>query len=169
MLSLPENLRLRARQIRLAIFDVDGVLTDGRLYYTAEGETLKAFHVHDGHGLVLLRDHKIRTAIISGRASAALDRRLAELRFDYVYTDCGADKTSAFADLCRQAQVAQEECSMMGDDLPDLPIINRCGLSFAPPQAVRAVRDCVDYVTQAYAGKGAVREACDFIVEAKNF
>lgn len=165
-IAYPESLRSRSARIRVAIFDVDGVLTDGRLYYTAMGEDIKVFHVHDGHGLVTLRQQGIRTAIISGRKSPALDRRLADLAFDFIFTGCGQDKTKAFAELLKQAQVDPSQCSMMGDDLPDLPLFQACALAFAPANAMPIIRAKADYVTQAQGGMGAVREVCDLLLMA---
>lgn len=157
---------MRAQGIRVAIFDVDGVLTDGRLYYTDSGEQLKVFHVHDGHGIVMLRQAGIQTAVISGRSSRALSKRLNELQVDFVFTGC-ADKSLAFQTLLTSAQCTAEQCSMMGDDVPDLPLLTACGLSFAPANATAIALTKAQFVTVAHAGKGAVREVCDWLLACR--
>lgn len=156
----------RARRLRLAIFDVDGVMTDGTLYIGAEGEAFKAFNILDGHGLKMLREAGIATAIISGRSSPAVERRARELSIGHVVQGCD-DKVAAFEKLCGEAGVEASGCSFMGDDLPDLAVMRRCGLAVAVANAVEAVRASAHYVTRAHGGRGAVREFCDLVIAAR--
>lgn len=158
----------KAKGIRLMIFDIDGVMTSGALYYTEAGETMKVFHVHDGHGLKKLQNAGIQTAVISGRQSPALTKRLTDLGINHIYTGYSQDKIPAFENLLQVAGVAVAQCGMMGDDEPDLPIMERCGFTIAPPLAFHSVRAKVDWITHIEAGKGAVREACELILSAKN-
>lgn len=156
----------RARRVRLVIFDVDGVLTDGRLWYGPGGEELKAFHAFDGHGVHLLRMARLDTAIISGRRSQAVEERAKELGIKHVVQ--GADnKLRAFEHMLRQLKVRQAAVAYMGDDLVDLPILTRCGFACAPHEAPEDVRRRAHYIASADAGHGAAREVCEFILEAQ--
>jgi len=156
----------RARAIRLAIFDVDGVLTDGTLWIGPEGEAFKAFNILDGHGIKMLQAAGIDTAILSGRESQAVVRRAGELAIRHVVQGAG-DKLAAFERLLGEAGCPAEACSFMGDDLPDLPVLRRCGLAVAVPNAVDAVKEAAHYVTRASGGKGAVREFCELVLAAR--
>ena len=156
----------RARRVRLVIFDVDGVLTDGKLWYGPGGEELKAFHAFDGHGVHLLRMGRLDTAIISGRRSQAVEERARELGIKHVVQ--GADnKLRAFEQMRRRLRVRQAACAYMGDDLVDLPILTRCGFACAPHEAPEDVRRRAHYIASADAGHGAAREVCEFILEAQ--
>ena len=156
----------RARRVRLAIFDVDGVMTDGTLYIGAGGEAFKAFNILDGHGVKMLQAGGIATAIISGRASEAVTRRAAELGIAHVVQGC-ADKAAAFEQLRGSLGIAAADCAFMGDDLPDLPAMQRCGLAVAVANAVEAVKQAAHYVTRASGGRGAVREFCELVIAAR--
>jgi 3-deoxy-D-manno-octulosonate 8-phosphate phosphatase (KDO 8-P phosphatase) len=156
----------RARAVRLAIFDVDGVLTDGTLYIGAQGESFKAFNILDGHGMKMLQSAGIVTAIISGRSSEAVERRAAELAIAHVAQGC-ADKVATFEALRAQLGVQAAECSFMGDDLPDLAVMRRCGFAVAVANAAEPVRQAAHYVTRASGGRGAVREFCDLVLGAR--
>src|SRR5829696_6698807 len=125
----------RARRLRLAIFDVDGVMTDGTLYIGAEGEAFKAFNILDGHGVKMLQAAGIATAIISGRSSPAVARRAAELGIEHVVQGC-ADKVADFERLRSALGAAAESCAFVGDDLPDLAVMRRCGFAVAVANAV---------------------------------
>jgi 3-deoxy-D-manno-octulosonate 8-phosphate phosphatase (KDO 8-P phosphatase) len=160
------DLAARARAVRLAIFDVDGVMTDGTLYIGARGEALKAFNIHDGHGLKMLRDAGVMTAILSGRKHAAVDRRAKELSIDFVIQG-RSEKVPEFEKLIKRVKVKAEECAYVGDDLPDLAVMRRCGLAVAVSNAVEAVKAEVHYVTRAHGGRGAVREVCELILGAR--
>jgi 3-deoxy-D-manno-octulosonate 8-phosphate phosphatase (KDO 8-P phosphatase) len=149
--------------IRLLILDVDGVLTDGRLYFGPRGEALKVFDVRDGFGLVLLQRAGVRVAIISGRRSPMTVVRARELGVRHVHLGV-ADKLGVFARLCARLQLTPSACAFVGDDLPDLPLMRAAGLSFAVADAHREVRRAADIVTRRPGGRGAVREVCDHLL-----
>ncbi|MCC6212912.1 MAG: HAD hydrolase family protein [Burkholderiales bacterium] len=148
------------------LFDVDGVLTDGRLWYGPKGEALKAFHALDGHGIKLLARTGIRVALLSGRSSPAVTRRAAELGIAQVLQGI-EDKQGAYKALAGTLAVPLEETGYMGDDLVDLPVLRRCGFACAPPGAHARVLAAAHYVTRAQAGLGAAREACEFVLQAQ--
>jgi 3-deoxy-D-manno-octulosonate 8-phosphate phosphatase (KDO 8-P phosphatase) len=156
----------RARAVRLAIFDVDGVLTDGTLFIGAQGEVAKPFNILDGHGVKMLQHAGIATALISGRTSEAVAFRARELSIAHVIQGC-ADKVADFERLRARLAVDAQACSFMGDDLPDLDVMRRCGFAVAVANAVDAVKHAAHYVTQASGGRGAVREFCDFVLRAR--
>jgi len=156
----------RARNVRLMIFDVDGVLTDGTLFVTAQGEEFKAFNILDGHGLRMLRASGVDLAIISGRKSGAVARRAQELGIEHVHQGI-AEKVPAFEALCATSGVTPDQCGFVGDDYPDLPVLLRCGFAASVPGAPAAVRSRVHYVTRAAGGRGAVRELCEFVLDAQ--
>ena len=157
----------RARLVRVAIFDVDGVLTDGALYYADAGGEMKAFSVHDGHGIRMLRDAGVAAAIISSRASGALAARARNLGIELLYQGA-ADKLVAFDELLGRCGVGAGACAYVGDDLVDAPVMQRCGLAVAVPDAPAPVRQLAHYVTRARGGRGAVREICEIILRAQN-
>jgi len=156
----------RARRVRLVIFDVDGVLTDGRLWYGPGGEELKAFHAFDGHGVKLLRMAGLDTAIISGRESQAVEERAKELGIEHLMQDVD-DKRKAFEAMLRRLKLKRAATAYMGDDVVDLPVLMRCGFACAPHEAPEEVRRRVHYIASADAGHGAAREVCEFILEAQ--
>jgi len=157
------DLVARAARIRLLLLDVDGVLTDGRLYYSADGEELKAFDVKDGHGIVLLRDH-VDLGVISGRPGLAR-KRLEELRVKHLVF-AQRDKLQGYAELAHLA-IPDDEVAYMGDDVNDLGLLARVGLSACPADAHPEVRAAVHFVASAPGGRGAVRELCELILRAK--
>jgi 3-deoxy-D-manno-octulosonate 8-phosphate phosphatase (KDO 8-P phosphatase) len=156
----------RARGVRLAIFDVDGVLTDGTLWFGPDGEAFKAFNILDGHGLKMLQASGIATAILSGRESDAVTRRAAELGVAHVVQGA-SDKLAAFERLLAAAGVGAQACAFVADDLPDLPVLERCGFAVAVANAVHEVKSASHYVTRAAGGRGAVREFCDLVLRAQ--
>ena len=156
----------RARRVRLVIFDVDGVLTDGKLWYTPQGDELKAFHAFDGHGVKLLLMAGLETGIISGRDSPAVAKRAKELGIEHVMQGV-EDKHAAFDRMLRRAKVKRAATAYMGDDLVDLPVLTRCGFACAPHEAPEDVRRRAHYIASASAGHGAAREVCEFILEAQ--
>jgi 3-deoxy-D-manno-octulosonate 8-phosphate phosphatase (KDO 8-P phosphatase) len=162
----PASLLLRAQSIRLVILDVDGVLTDGGLYFTAEGESLKRFSVLDGQGIKMLQAMGITLAVITGRDSPALRHRLAALKIKHaVYAT--EDKLPAANTLLAQQRLSWEEVAVMGDDWPDLPMLRKARLACAPSNAHHENRQTAHWVTQARGGEGAVREMCDLILTAQ--
>jgi len=163
--SAPDALE-RARRIRLMIFDVDGVLTDGRLWYGAAGEELKGFHCLDGHGLKMLAASGVPCALLSGRRSGAVAARAAELGIEHVLQGI-EDKHGEYEILLRRLRLTPAETGFMGDELVDLPVLTRCGLACAPHEAPGAVRLRAHYVASAPAGHGAAREVCEFVMRAQ--
>ncbi|MGE0114790.1 MAG: 3-deoxy-manno-octulosonate-8-phosphatase KdsC [Steroidobacteraceae bacterium] len=157
----------RAAAIRLLVLDVDGVLTDGRLYFTADGETLKAFHVRDGAGIVQLRRAGIEVAVISGRNSPIVNKRMSELGVLHVRQGID-DKQAALQALLQTLQLDQNCIACVGDDTPDVPMLNMARLAVAVADAHPAVKAAAHYVTQIAGGLGAVREVCDLILQARH-
>jgi 3-deoxy-D-manno-octulosonate 8-phosphate phosphatase (KDO 8-P phosphatase) len=166
-MSDPTEFKTRLATLELMIFDVDGVLTDGRLYYQPNGEELKVFHVHDGHGLKQLLNNGIEVAIISGRDSQALRTRLKDLGISHAYLG-ESNKIPALQDLIEKTGIALERTGYMGDDEPDLKPMQQVGISFAPSSAVDKIQELVDWVSSKNGGEGAVREVCDLVLAAKN-
>jgi 3-deoxy-D-manno-octulosonate 8-phosphate phosphatase (KDO 8-P phosphatase) len=148
------------------LFDVDGVLTDGKLWYGPEGEALKAFHALDGHGIKLLIETGTTVALLSGRSSAAVTRRASELGIAHVLQGV-EDKRAAFEMLAEKLGIPAVESGFMGDEVVDLPVLRRCGFACAPAEAHERVRASAHYVTKAPAGAGAAREACEFVLRAQ--
>ncbi len=156
-----------AAKILLMAFDVDGVMTDGNLYFTANGETVKSFSSLDGHGIKMLQNAGVEVAIISGRSSRALAVRAANLNINELHMGV-QDKRGCLADLLTARDFAPHQAGYMGDDVVDLPILRYCGFSAAPANAHDFVKIHVDYVTRKSAGNGAVREVCDYLLTAQN-
>ena len=157
---------MRARPIRLAIFDVDGVLTDGGLHYSDSGEETKVFDVRDGHGMKMLEASGVALAIITGRKSQCVARRAENLGIDLLFQGV-ENKLAAFQGLAAKLALEPAQCAFMGDDWIDLPVLTRCGLALSVPEAPAAVRQRVHYVTHAGGGRGAVREVCELIMQAQ--
>ena len=162
----PAHVRERAARVRLACFDVDGTLTDGRLMLDSDGRETKAFHVHDGLGLVLLRKAGIEVAFITARAGTIVDRRAAELELTEVHTAV-KDKLARVGEIASRLGIGMDEVSFMGDDLPDLRVMLQVGFSAAPASAHPWVRERVHWRTTARAGDGAAREFCDLLLAAQ--
>ena len=156
----------RAKRVRLMLFDVDGVLTDGRLWYGPGGEALKAFGALDGHGIKLLMQSGVAVALLSGRSSPAVAQRALELAVPHVLQGID-DKRTAFEALCAKLDIPERETGFMGDELIDLPVLTRCGFASAPREAHELVRNRVHYVAQAPAGAGAAREVCDLLMRSQ--
>lgn len=150
-------------KIKLFAMDVDGVLTDGGMYYTEEGEILKKFNTRDGMGIEFLRKSKIIPAIITKESSKIVIKRADKLRVDEVYIGV-EDKLKVIEELANKYNLSFEEVAYIGDDINDLPVLEKVGLSFAPDDAVPEIRQAVDYVTSKKGGEGAFREAVDFIL-----
>jgi 3-deoxy-D-manno-octulosonate 8-phosphate phosphatase (KDO 8-P phosphatase) len=163
--SAPDALE-RARRIRLMIFDVDGVLTDGRLWYGAAGEELKAFHSFDGHGIKMLAASGVACALLSGRRSGAVAARATELGIAHVLQGI-EDKLTAFEQLRAALSLSAQSCGFMGDELVDLPVLTRCGFACSPHEAPEAVRGRAHYVASTPAGYGAAREVCEYLMRAQ--
>lgn len=155
-----------ARAVRLLIFDVDGVLTDGSLYLGDDGQEYKAFNSLDGHGIKMLRKSGVEVAIITGRTSNVVEHRARNLGIPHLYQGV-EDKLAAFLHLTEALGLRHEACSFMGDDVVDLPAMRRCGLALTVPRAPALVRQHAHYVTQQEGGKGAAREVCELIMQAQ--
>lgn len=152
--------------IRLVAFDVDGVFTDGRFYLSDEGIESKTFHTQDGFGIRKLLDAGIAVAVISGRKSGAVSKRMAELKVQHVVQGCG-DKVAALDEICASIGIQPDECAYVGDDLPDLPLLQHVGYSIAVANAVPRLHQICDYSTRANGGFGAVREVCELMLDAR--
>jgi len=154
-------------QIRLVAFDVDGVFTDGRFYLSDDGVETKAFNTQDGFGVRQLINAGIEVAVISGRQSVAVDRRMTELGVPHVVQGC-RDKIAALDELTTALGISAAECAFVGDDVPDLPLLQKVGFSVAVANAVSAVREHCNHTTSAAGGSGAVREVCELILAARS-
>ena len=158
------DLLARAARVRLVLLDVDGVLTDGRIWFGPDGEALKAFDVRDGHGIVRLRDH-VDFGVISGRPGRATQKRLEELGFKHLIFS-QRDKLDGYATLAPLG-IADHEVAYMGDDVNDIPLLRRVGLAAAPADAYPDVLSEVHLVSRFPGGRGAVRELCELILNAR--
>ncbi len=156
----------RLADLQLVAFDVDGVFTDGRFYLSDDGIETKAFHTQDGYGVRQLVTAGVAVAVISGRRSGAVEKRMAELGVAHVVLGC-KDKVAAMDKLVAELKVDLGDCAYVGDDLPDLALLKHVGLAIAVANAVPALQECCDYVTKKPGGFGAVREVCDLVVAAK--
>jgi len=156
----------KARRVRLAIFDVDGVMTDGTLFLDDDGREIKGFNSLDGHGLKMLAASGVMLAILTGRTSRCVAHRAANLGITLVRQGV-EDKLEGFAAMLSELGLDPTETAYMGDDVVDLPVLRRCGLSVAVPESHDLVRRHADYVTRAGGGRGAVREACELIMRAQ--
>ena len=164
-LSFAPELLLAAQGVRAAIFDVDGVLTDGSLYISEHGEDFKAFNSLDGHGLKLLAQGGITPVVITGRDSPAVRRRVADLGIAHAFYGVH-DKLAAAGTLMDTLQIDWDALAAMGDDWPDLPLLTRAAFACAPPNAHPEVSAVAHHVTQARGGAGAARECCDLLLTA---
>ncbi|MEY5097892.1 MAG: hypothetical protein RJA36_611 [Pseudomonadota bacterium] len=164
-LQFPPELLLRAQGIKVVFFDIDGVLTDGSLYFTEGGETIKRFHTLDGHGIKLLQRIGVTPAVVTGRDSAPLRKRLAALGVTHARFGT-EDKRPAAESILTELGLDWSQAAAIGDDWPDLPVLRRCALAGAPPAAQAEVLALVHHVTRASGGHGAAREFCDLILVA---
>ncbi|MDD5631036.1 MAG: 3-deoxy-manno-octulosonate-8-phosphatase KdsC [Methylococcales bacterium] len=156
----------KAKKIKLLILDVDGVLTDGKLFFDHQGIEYKSFHARDGHGIKLLRQTGVEVAVISGRKSNSVTLRMKNLGIEHVYQG-HENKRAAFNEIIEKTGITPEQAAHVGDDLLDLPIMIRVGLSIAVADANFAVKQRADWCTALPGGHGAVREVCDFIMQAQ--
>lgn len=160
------TLLAKARRIKLILLDVDGVMTDGGIYYTASGAEMKRFNAQDGYGIARAREHGLKFGIISGRNSPVVTRRAKDLKIRELHQGID-DKLTVFEDIKKRTHLTEKECSFMGDDLFDMPLLSVVGLSAAPANARAEVKRGVDYVCRARGGEGAVRELIDIILAAQ--
>jgi YrbI family 3-deoxy-D-manno-octulosonate 8-phosphate phosphatase len=166
-MELKMELATRAKQVRLLLMDCDGVLTDGRLYFSERGEELKVFNVKDGQGLAMWHRAGFLSGIITGRgAELIIKKRADELGIGYVKAN-SVDKVRDFEEIIAEAGVTAAETAFIGDDVGDLELLGRVGLSIAVSDAVERVLSSVDHVTRARGGRGAIREVTDLLLQAK--
>ena len=165
--QISASLLKKAKSIQLALFDVDGVLTDGSLYYSASGEEVKRFNVLDGQGLKLLRDNHIRVGIISAKHSKALTKRLNDLNIEHQLTGI-SNKLDAYQTLINSLNIQAENTCFTGDDVIDIEVLKACGLAFSVDNGHYSVKQIADWVTPMAGGSGAVRAICDVLAYAQN-
>ena len=158
-----QNVTSRAQAIKIAVFDVDGVMTDGTLFLSDAGEEIKAYNVLDGHGLKMLKQSGVELAIITSRTSRGVERRAENLGIRHLYQG-SENKLATFNSLLGALQLSPVEASYMGDDMLDLAVLRRAGLAVTVPDAPAFVKQQVHYITQARGGHGAVRECCELIM-----
>ena len=165
---MTDPIKTQAQKIKLIIFDIDGVLTDGSLYFDNQGQEYKAFNSQDGHGIRLLLENGIEIALITGRTSELVLARAKNLRLnpDLIYQGY-RDKIPAFNDLLEKTGYTHEQIAYVGDDVIDLPIMCQVGLSIAVSDAHWFVKEHADWITQQVGGKGAARDVCEFILDAQ--
>ena len=156
----------KAQKLKLLILDVDGVLTDGKLFFDNQGNEYKSFHARDGHGIKLLRQTGVEVAVISGRKSNSVALRMKNLGIEHVYQG-HENKQAAFNEIIEKMGIMPEQAAHVGDDLLDLPIMTRVGFAIAVSDANFAVKQRADWCTTLSGGHGAVREVCDFIMQAQ--
>ena len=164
--NLPDDILARAAQVRLAVFDVDGTLTDGRLWYGEDGRETKVFHVHDGLGLKRLQACGVQVALITARISHPVALRAEELDIAHVYQGQG-DKRACLAELLDALQLQPAQVAYVGDDLPDLAPMRMAGLAVAVANAHPWIVEQAHWQTRARGGEGAAREVCDLIIQAQ--
>ncbi|MHC8441203.1 MAG: KdsC family phosphatase [Candidatus Eutrophobiaceae bacterium] len=164
--DFPQAILDKARHIRLAVFDVDGVLTDGRLYLGSNGEEFKAFHVHDGQGLTMLRENDVQVAVITARSSSVVAERMQALGIEYVFQG-RMDKGECLLGLMEKLSLQRKCVCYTGDDLVDLPAMRHAGLKVAVADAQPQIRASADWITCKLGGVGAVREVCDLLLYAQ--
>ncbi|MFZ5877252.1 MAG: KdsC family phosphatase [Nitrospirota bacterium] len=166
MSAWSRRLSARAKAVRFLLLDVDGVLTDGLVTFTSDGQEIKSFHIHDGHGIKQLAAAGIEVGILSGRRSAIVDRRAQELGLAEVHQGA-ADKLIVYEALLARRGLTDRQIAYMGDDAPDAPILRRAGLALSVRNAHDAAKRSAHYVTTRRGGDGAVREVCDLLLRAR--
>ena len=154
------------KNIKMLISDVDGVMTDGRLYFSNNGDEMKSFHTLDGQGVKMLRDSGVEVALLTARQSRIVARRASELGITRLRQGA-ADKRAGFDDLLAECRLTAAQAGYAGDDLVDLPVLTLCGFSASVPEAPEAVRSRVHFVSRSGGGRGAVREVCEYIMQAQ--
>ena len=163
---MKKNIKDKLKKIRMLIMDVDGVMTDGRIIMDDEGRELKNFNVRDGHGIKVLQRFGIKVALLTGRQSKVVMHRAKDLDIKDVYQKV-YNKKEVFEKIIRKHKISADEAAFIGDDIIDIPVLNRVGFSVAVADAVDVVKRSVDYVTKQNGGCGAVREVCEMILQAQ--
>ena len=162
-----DELLERASKIKLLICDVDGVLSDGKVYFGNDGEELKNFNIKDGLGIKLMQRNGIKVAIITGRQSNIVDHRASELGIDLVYQG-RSDKRATFDEIAKKLELNHDEIAHIGDDLPDLPLMQKSGLGICVADAYHFLKEHADWITKHDGGQGAVRDVSDLLLTAQN-
>ena len=165
-MKLDQTIIERAKSIRLALFDVDGVFTDGNIHIDSQGEEIKTFNTLDGHGIRLLQHYGIKVGVITGRSSKALEYRMHDLNVEHVYQG-SIDKYSAFQELLNKLNLTPEQTSFAGDDIVDLQVMSHCGLAIAVANAHSFVKKHAHWETSANGGHGAIREISELLLDAQ--
>ncbi|WP_029406988.1 HAD family hydrolase [Thiomicrorhabdus sp. Milos-T2] len=165
-MNIAPNLLEKAKKIKLLILDVDGVMTDNRLFYGDDGIEYKSFHTRDGHGMVLLQKSDVEIGIITGRKSQLVSNRMKDLKVKHVYQGV-PDKLPTFLSLVNNLNLEMDEIAYIGDDILDLPILMRIGLSVTPLNGDNEVKTRVDYISKFNGGEGCVREVCEMIMRSQ--
>jgi 3-deoxy-D-manno-octulosonate 8-phosphate phosphatase (KDO 8-P phosphatase) len=165
-MNISNSVAEKAKRIKLLILDVDGVLTDNRLFYNDEGVETKTFYTRDGHGMVMLQKSDVEIAIITGRKSQLVTNRMRDLKVKHVFQGV-PDKLPTFMQLVDDLGLKMDEIAYVGDDILDLPILLRIGFSVAPSDADQEVKPRVDFVSQYEGGRGCVREVCEIIMRSQ--
>jgi len=164
--KVSEDVLTRSRRIKLLLMDCDGVLTDGRIWLTEDYDEQKTFHTRDGQGISLMHRAGLRTGIITGRKSSAVERRAHDLKITYVHQFV-KNKVKALDEIIAAAGVSLDECAFVGDDLADIPAMRRVGLAAAVADAVAETKHAAHYITEIKGGRGAVREVCELILKSQ--
>ncbi|BBP43210.1 3-deoxy-manno-octulosonate-8-phosphatase KdsC [Thiosulfativibrio zosterae] len=167
MTTVSNALTLKAKKIKLLLLDVDGVMTDNRLIYGDDGQEYKAFYTRDGHGMVMLQKSGIDIGIITGRKSQLVENRMRDLKVKHLYQGV-PDKLPTFLELVEKLSLRMSEVAYVGDDILDLPILKRVGLSVTPADGDQEVKSRVDYISQFKGGQGCVREVCEIIMKSQD-
>ncbi|WP_319380038.1 HAD hydrolase family protein [Thiomicrorhabdus sp.] len=165
-MNFPQPLVDKARKIKLLILDIDGVMTDNKLIYSDQGIELKAFYTRDGHGMVMLQKSGVEIGIITGRKSPLIDKRMRDLKVKHVYQGV-PDKLPSFQDLVSRLGLELDEIAYIGDDILDLPILMRVGLSVTPADGDPEVKSRVDHISAFSGGNGCVREMCELLMKSQ--
>lgn len=165
-MNIEEDIKQRAKNIRLALFDVDGVLTDGNIHIDSQGEEVKTFNTQDGHGIRLLQHYGIDVGVITGRSSKALEHRMRDLNVKHVYQG-SIDKSKIYQELLTKLGLSADQTSFVGDDIVDLQVMSQCGLSIAVANAHHFVKQHAHWQTTKSGGAGAVREVCELLLDAQ--
>jgi 3-deoxy-D-manno-octulosonate 8-phosphate phosphatase (KDO 8-P phosphatase) len=161
------DLMAKAKQIKLLILDVDGVMSDGRIIVTDSGDEIKAFHVQDGLGIQFLLESGLQVAVITGRDTPSVTARIKKLKIPFLYQG-QLNKIQAFEELLAKLHLKPEQTAHIGDDLPDIALFKRVGLAIAVPNAVPLAKEYAHWVTEASGGLGAIREVCDLLLKAQD-
>nr|VFK11301.1 MAG: 3-deoxy-D-manno-octulosonate 8-phosphate phosphatase (KDO 8-P phosphatase) [Candidatus Kentron sp. LPFa]VFK15830.1 MAG: 3-deoxy-D-manno-octulosonate 8-phosphate phosphatase (KDO 8-P phosphatase) [Candidatus Kentron sp. LPFa]VFK33491.1 MAG: 3-deoxy-D-manno-octulosonate 8-phosphate phosphatase (KDO 8-P phosphatase) [Candidatus Kentron sp. LPFa]VFK67447.1 MAG: 3-deoxy-D-manno-octulosonate 8-phosphate phosphatase (KDO 8-P phosphatase) [Candidatus Kentron sp. UNK]VFK71920.1 MAG: 3-deoxy-D-ma len=166
LLLAPREILARAANIRIVVFDVDGVLTDGSIYLDSRDNEYKAFHVRDGHGMKMLMESGVEIGVITGRDSPVVTRRMTELGITHLHQGCG-EKRPVFEALLKRLGLAATDAAYMGDDIVDLPVMRRAHLAISVADAHPLVKQYAHWLTPSAGGRGAAREACELILSAQ--